>query len=126
MLANKTCGSALTDNYVESFGSVPGTWYALGVVAWPGGTTTVSGNNIMIQAPAGPKHVCIGVAGPAQGEGVVNVVGNAIRGIGGKVDVGLGYSGGGAALKVLSESNHVESVGIPREVGPGATLVTGL
>jgi hypothetical protein len=70
--------------------------------------------------------VYIGVQQVNYGIGELNVVGNVIRGAGGKRNAWLSYQiGGGVGLRVLSRDNNVQSAGTPRIVGKGVTLVDG-
>lgn len=131
IFANACFATAIEGNYIEEFGVSGGksnTWYGIACTV-QGGAASVIANNKVFQLngePSTGSFVYIGVQQVNYGIGELNVIGNAIRGASGKHDTGLSYElGGGVGLKVLSNSNNVQSVGTPRVVGKGVTLVDG-
>ena len=63
------------------------------------------------------------------GVGMINVIGNAIRGANSTADIGLSYAAAkaGSELLMVSALNLVEGVGVQRVVAPeGVRMTTGL
>jgi hypothetical protein len=129
--ANACFATAIEGNYIEEFGASGGsgnTWYGIACTV-QGGAASVIANNKIFQLngePSSGNFVYIGVPQQNYGGGELNVMGNVIRGVSGKNNIGLSYEAGdGVSLKVLSRSNNVQNAGTPRAVGKNVTLEDG-
>ncbi len=128
--ANRCYGTSIDGNYIEDFGDAGGaTWYGIACTVQGDAASVISDNKVfqLNGEPSSGNFVYIGIPQVNYGTGVINVVDNVIRGANGSHDTGLSYQkGGGAGLLVLSADNHVQSAAMPRAVGAGVTLVSGL
>lgn len=129
----------MDNNYIENFGGRAAAlqpnvsdFYGIYASVQSGASSTVTGNKVLQLdgRPVGPgtfDFIHVKLNG---GTGIINVVNNAIRGVAGKGPplTGLAYINGVANgnLMLMSASNNVQLVDVPRRISGNVTLVTGL
>lgn len=133
IFADRCFATTIADNYVEDFGSAMGpgtgsaddTFFGISCRAQATAGSVISGNKVFrFKRPKASQsaYVFLAVAA-AQPGGLINVIGNVVRGHNGTRTVGLQYSGN---VSVLSSGNLVDGTQEPRSVGPDVNLATPL
>lgn len=129
IFADRCFATTIADNYIEEFGIHGGnagdTWYGIACRVQSTAASLVSGNKIfrfVRPKMSAAAYTFLDVGANGEG-GLVSVIGNIIRGHSGANTTGLSYTGN---ISVLSGSNVVDSVLVPRYVAPDVTIVQPL
>ncbi len=130
--ANRCYGTTIADNYIEDFGRDGGegnTWYGVACTVQGDVGSVIRENKVFngSSQPATGIFRFIGIPQVNYGTGVINVIGNVIRGRNTTADnTALYFRGGSNPLRVMSSGNQVFSAGTPMTVSDNATLVNGI
>jgi hypothetical protein len=148
--ANRCFGTTIADNYIEDFGGMQqsedsaegtaddkATFYGIACTVQGGATSVIRNNKVLMMGGKArnasiverSEFVYIGIPQVNYGEGIINVIGNAIRGANSTADVGLSYAArkAGTELVMISALNLVEGVGVKRVVATeGVRMEPGL
>ncbi|WP_214402291.1 right-handed parallel beta-helix repeat-containing protein [Pseudonocardia lacus] len=127
--ADRAHGTTVTDNYIEGFGEDgTGTFSGISLSAQSSAGSTIAGNRVFLsdgQRPSSTyRHIHVDARG--DGQALVAVTGNVVRGDGGPGGTGLAYErGDGAELVVVSSGNALAEVATAVRAGDGVTVTAG-
>jgi parallel beta-helix repeat protein len=130
--ANRCYGTTIADNYIEDFGRDGGatnTWYGVACTVQGDVASVIRENKVFngSSQPAAGIFRFIGIPQVNYGTGVINVIGNVMRGSNTAADnTALYFRGGSNPLWVMSSGNQAFSAGTPMTVSTNATLVAGI
>ncbi len=128
LFAHRCFATTISNNYIEGFGDAPeaGTWCGIRATLQGSTASTITGNRIFNfggekNEQSVYRYLAVSVN---YGEGMVVVMGNAIRGAKTPRGTGLHYAGGEGSV-VVSTGNLVESVAEAQGVEGAVTVSAG-